>query len=44
MQETEVIQNHDNENIRSIGSRKAQHRKHKRLKHGGGQTYDRSES
>jgi hypothetical protein len=41
--QAEVIQNHDNENIRSIGSGEAQHRKHKRLKLGGGQAYDRSE-
>jgi hypothetical protein len=38
----EVIQNHDNENVRNIGQGKARHRKYKRLKLGGGQAYDRS--
>jgi hypothetical protein len=37
------IRNHDNENVRSIGKGEAQHRKHKRLKLGGGQAYDRSD-
>jgi hypothetical protein len=41
-EQAEVIQNHDNENIRSIGNCEARHRKHKRLKLGGGQAYDRS--
>jgi len=39
-----VIQSHDNEIVRNIGSGEAQHRKHKRLKLGGGQAYDRSDS
>jgi hypothetical protein len=38
----EVIQNHDNENVRNIGKNEAQHRKHKRLTLGGSQAYDRS--
>jgi hypothetical protein len=41
-QQAEVIQNHDNENVRNIGQGEAQHRKYKRLKLGGGQAYDRS--
>jgi hypothetical protein len=41
--QAEVIRNHDNENVRSIGNGKAQHRKHERLKLGGGQAYDRSD-
>jgi hypothetical protein len=41
-QQAEVILNHDNENVRYIGQGKAQHRKDKRLKLGGGQAYDRS--
>jgi hypothetical protein len=39
----EVIRNHDNENVRSIGNGEAQHRKHKRLKLGGGQAYGSSD-
>jgi hypothetical protein len=41
-QQAEVILNHDNENVRNIGQGEARHRKHKRLKLGGGQAYDRS--
>jgi hypothetical protein len=41
-QHAEVIQNHDNENVRTTGQGKAHHRKYKRLKLGGGQAYDRS--
>jgi hypothetical protein len=41
-QKTEVIQNHENEPIRSIGQGEARHRKYKRLKLGGDQAYDRS--
>jgi hypothetical protein len=41
--QAEVIRNHDNENVRSIGNGKALHRKHERLKLGGGQAYDRSD-
>jgi len=37
-----VIRNHENVNIRNIGHGKAQHRKYKRLKLGGGQAYGRS--
>jgi hypothetical protein len=35
--QAEVIQNHENRNVRSIGNGEARHRKHKRLKLGGGQ-------
>jgi hypothetical protein len=38
----EVIQNHDNENVRNIGQGEARYRKYKMLKLGGGQAYDRS--
>jgi hypothetical protein len=41
-QQTEVIQNHENANVRNIGQGEAQHRKYKRPKQGGGQEYDRS--
>jgi hypothetical protein len=41
-QQAEVIQNHDNENVRNKGQGEARHRKYKRLKLGGGQAYDRS--
>jgi hypothetical protein len=41
-QQAEVIQNHDNANVRFIGQGEAQHRKYKRLKLGGGHVYDRS--
>jgi hypothetical protein len=40
--QAEVIQNHDNENVRSTGNGEARHRKHKRLKLGGDQAYDHS--
>jgi hypothetical protein len=33
-QQAEVIQNHDNENVRNIGQGEAPHRKYKRLKLG----------
>jgi hypothetical protein len=39
-QQAEVIQNHENENVRYIGQCEARHRKHKRLKLGGGHVYD----
>jgi hypothetical protein len=39
-QKAEVIQNHENENFRSIGRGEARHRKYKRLKLGGGHVYD----
>jgi hypothetical protein len=38
----EVIRNHENANVRHIGQGEARYRKHKRLKLGGGQGYDRS--
>jgi hypothetical protein len=39
-QQAQVIQNHKNVNVRHIGQGEARHRKHKRLKLGGGQAYD----
>jgi hypothetical protein len=41
-QPAEVIQNHENEHVRSIEEGEAKHRKHNRVKLGGGQAYDRS--
>jgi hypothetical protein len=41
-QKAEVIQNHDNENVRNIGQGEARHRNYKRLELGGGHVYDRS--
>jgi hypothetical protein len=41
-QKAEFIQNNFNENVRNIGQGEARHRKHKSLKLGGGQAYDRS--
>jgi hypothetical protein len=41
-QQAEVIQNHGNEIVHNIGQGEARHRKYKRLKLGGGHTYDRS--
>jgi hypothetical protein len=41
-QQAEVIQNHENEHVRSKGQGEARHRKYKRLKLGGGQSYDSS--
>jgi hypothetical protein len=38
-QQAEVIQDHDNENVRTIGQGEASHRKYKRLKLGSGQAY-----
>jgi hypothetical protein len=40
--QAEVIQSHDNVNVRNTGKNEVQHRKHKRLKLSGGQAYDRS--
>jgi hypothetical protein len=40
-QQAEVIQNHENDNVRNIGQSEAWHRKYKRLKLGGGHAYDR---
>jgi hypothetical protein len=39
-QQAEVIQHHENENVRYIGQGEAPHRKYKRLKLGGGHVYD----
>jgi hypothetical protein len=39
-QQTEVVLNHENENVRYIGQGEAPHRKYKRLKPGGGLVYD----
>jgi hypothetical protein len=41
-QQAEVVQNHENGHVCSIGQGEARHRKYKRLKLGGGQAYDRS--
>jgi hypothetical protein len=38
-QQAEVIQNHENENVRYIGQGEARHRKYKRLQLGGGHVY-----
>jgi hypothetical protein len=38
----EVIQSHENEHVRSRGRDETRHRKHKSLKFGGGEAYDRS--
>jgi hypothetical protein len=40
--QAEVIVNQLNQNVHGIGQGEATHRKYKRLKLGGGQTYDRS--
>jgi hypothetical protein len=40
--QAEVVLNHENPNVRAIGQGEARHRKHKRLKLGGGQVYDHS--
>jgi hypothetical protein len=39
-QQAEVIQNHDNENVRNVGQGEARLRKYKRLKLGGGHVND----
>jgi hypothetical protein len=39
-QQAEVIQNHENDNVRYIGQGEARHRKYKWLKLGGGHVYD----
>jgi hypothetical protein len=41
-QQAEVIQNHENEHVRSIGQREARHRKYKRLILDGCRAYARS--
>jgi hypothetical protein len=40
--QAEVIQNHQNENVRNIGEGEARHRKYMRLKLGAGKAYDLS--
>jgi hypothetical protein len=40
--QAEVILKHVNPNVHGIGQGGARHRKHKRLKLGGGEAYDRS--
>jgi hypothetical protein len=40
--QAKVIQNHENEYVRSIGQGEARHRKYKRLKLGGGQAFNHS--
>jgi hypothetical protein len=41
-QQPEVIQNHENANVRNTGQGEAWHRKYNRLKLGGDQAHDRS--
>jgi hypothetical protein len=41
-QHAEIIQNHENENVRNIGQGELRHRKYMRFKLGGGHAYDRS--
>jgi hypothetical protein len=41
-QQTEVIQKHENEHVRSVRQCEAEYRKYKNLKLGGSQAYDRS--
>jgi hypothetical protein len=40
--QAEIIHNYENENVRNIGQDEIPHRKHKRLKLGGGHLYDSS--
>jgi hypothetical protein len=40
--QAEIIHNHENENVRNIGQGETPHRKHKRLKLGGGHLHNRS--
>jgi len=40
--QAEVIQNHNNVNVRNVGKNEAQHMKHKMLKLDGGQAYEHS--
>jgi hypothetical protein len=40
-QEADVIQSHENGNVRNTGQGEARHKKDMRLKLGGGQAYDR---
>jgi hypothetical protein len=39
-QQAEIIQNHENENVRYIGKGEARHKKYKRLKLGGCHVHD----
>jgi hypothetical protein len=39
-QQAEVVQNHENKNVRYTGQGEARHRKYRRLKLGGGHVYD----
>jgi hypothetical protein len=41
-QQAEVMQNHENANVRNSEHGEARHRKYKRLKHAGCQAYDQS--
>jgi hypothetical protein len=41
-QQTEVIQNNENANVRNIGQGEARHKKYQRLELGEGKAYDRS--
>jgi hypothetical protein len=41
-QQAEVVQNHENEHVRSIGKGEARHRKYNKVNLGGGQAYDHS--
>jgi hypothetical protein len=41
-QQAEVIQNHENADVRKIEQGEPRHRKYKRLKFSGSQAYDRS--
>jgi hypothetical protein len=41
-QQAEIIDNHENANVRNIGQGEPQHRKYKKLKLGVGQAYERS--
>jgi hypothetical protein len=40
--QVEAVQNHENGNVRYIGQGEVRHRTYKRLEHGGGHVYDRS--
>jgi hypothetical protein len=40
--QAEVVQNHENANVRNIGQGEARHRKYKKLKPDGSQAYDYS--
>jgi hypothetical protein len=42
MQQSEVVQDHGSERVRSIGQGETRHRRCKRLKLGGGEAYGRS--